>query len=269
MAATRIEDEVGLTLHQALEYDLMDELRALIEGGADLHGENPTSPGTLTYKPLPLAAFYGRTEAVEALLAAGAMATATTEERVAALVLSVYSWNDKVFRNILAAFLKEGGDVNLRNHGYSAISEAAQFSRLAPLQELVGNGANLDDLNYHGHTPLWNASAGGHLEAVQLLLQAGAAVDITAEGEPTPLMAAASNGHLAVVRLLLAAGADRDARVDGSAKAAELAAANGHVEVALEIRSHGSLSNKKRKALDRARRHIQRDADKKNGHHER
>jgi ankyrin repeat protein len=74
---------------------------------------------------------------------------------------------------------------------------------LTKAQQLLNDGAEVNDTDCFGSTPLYQAAATGHFDVVQLLLQSGASIDKTDVYGMTPLYAAAQRGHLQVVELLL------------------------------------------------------------------
>ncbi|MFN8388919.1 MAG: ankyrin repeat domain-containing protein [Bdellovibrionota bacterium] len=64
-------------------------------------------------------------------------------------------------------------------------------------------------------TPLMRAAAVGHLEIVEELLNDGADVNERGPRDSTALMFAAGGGHLEIARMLVERGADIDAREAG------------------------------------------------------
>jgi ankyrin repeat protein len=151
------------------------------------------------------------------------------------------------------------------------MNDAALEGDLDKVKELIGQGADPNDVDQDGRTALMYASFNGHTEIVRLLLDEGAEVGIrdalgrTAllyastgpfaetvkllldhHADPnivdndehfSPLMHAAAEGQLDVVKLLLESGAEPALKdIDGET-AALFARNNGHTEVAGLIQS--------------------------------
>jgi ankyrin repeat protein len=146
------------------------------------------------------------------------------------------------------------------------MNDAALNGALEKVKELIGQGADPNDIDQDGRTALMYASFNGHTEIVRLLLDKRAEVSIrdamgrTAllyastgpfdetvkllldhHADPnivdndehfTPLMHAAAEGQLEVVKLLLASGADPALKDKDGETAALFARNNRHTEVA-------------------------------------
>src|SRR5207253_1264890 len=154
----------SLTIHEAAAAGVVPRLEQLLA----------SDPATLNawsadgFQPLQLAAFFGRPEAVELLLARGAEVStpATHQFHVTALHAALAGPTPDVARALIAA----GADVNARQQG--------------------------------GVTPLQEAAANGALDLVGLLLERGADPAATDDNGRTAADWARDRGQTAVVELL-------------------------------------------------------------------
>lgn len=136
---------------------------------------NPASVHTVAYDgwtPLHLAAFFGRTDAVERLLAAGAP-------------INAVSTNSLTNTPLHAAVAGGHVDAALR---------------------LIERGAGVNTRDAGGHTPFHIAAEGGHLAVVRAMLERGADPHAVDADDRTPLARAASRNHADVVDLINLAG---------------------------------------------------------------
>jgi ankyrin repeat protein len=151
------------------------------------------------------------------------------------------------------------------------MNDAALNGDLEKVRELIGQGADPNEVDQEGRTALMYASFNGHTETVRLLLEAGAAVGtrdamgrtallyastgpfaetvillLDHHADPnivdhdehfSPLMHAAAEGQLEVVKILLDRGADPALKDMDGETAALFARNNGHTEVAGLIQS--------------------------------
>lgn len=157
-------------------------------------------------------------------------------------------------------------DINLFGDYYRNVARAAAQNDAATVAELVGTGANpnevdeqsrtglhyaamngnlqiiailikasakLDARDKLGNTPLHLAAGRDQTEAIKLLLEVGAAVDPQNHDGMTPLMVAASHGDLEIVRALLAKGASV-AKTDYTGRDAAGWAADSHRPAVVE-----------------------------------
>lgn len=157
-------------------------------------------------------------------------------------------------------------DLNLFGDYYRNVARAAAQNDAATVTELVGTGANPNQVDEQSRTGLHYAAMNGNLqiiailikasaklevrdklgntplhlaadrnqtEAVKLLLEVGAAVDPQNHDGMTPLMMAASHGDLDIVRVLLAKGANA-AKTDYTGRDAAGWAADSHRPAVVE-----------------------------------
>ena len=94
--------------------------------------------------------------------------------------------------------------------------DAAKAGDLARAQQLLQQGAGVNDAEPDGTTPLHWAAHGRHLELTRLLLGAGAVVNVGNRYGVRPLSLAAVNGDAPVIEALLEAGANPNIKHIGS-----------------------------------------------------
>ncbi|KAL6825975.1 ankyrin repeat-containing domain protein [Trichoderma sp. SZMC 28015] len=151
---------------------------------------------------LHLAAYFGITESVKALLEEARDVDAKDDDGLTPLSWSARNGYDDVVKLLLAV-----PSVNVNSRGVflgdTPLSLAARNGHEAVVKLLLAMPSI--DVNskdpWHG-TPLFGAACNGHDAVVQLLLSAGADPNL-GDGNRTPLSQAAEEGHEAVVRLLL------------------------------------------------------------------
>jgi len=145
---------------------------AMIKQGADVNA--PQGDGVTA---LHWAARRGDAELVQALVAAGANARATTQFG-----------------------------------SYSPLHLAAERGSAAIVKALIDAGAPVDARTNTGATPLMFAAAAGDIPAITALVDKGAAVNAQESDRlQTPLIFAAAAGRVDAVKLLIARGADTNA----------------------------------------------------------
>ena len=165
--AQRLLSEYGsgrLTIHEAAGMGVVARLEQLLD-------QNPSEVNAWSadgFQPLQLAAFFGRPEAVELLLARGADVSTPARHQfhVTALHAALAGPTPDVARALVAA----GADVNARQQG-----------GVTPLQEAAGNGA---------------------LDLVRVLLEHGADPSARDDNGRTAADWARERGHAAVVEIL-------------------------------------------------------------------
>jgi ankyrin repeat protein len=124
------------------------------------------------WTPLHLAAFFGRTQAIERLLAAGAELNAVSRNSL---------------QNTPLHAAVAGGHV-----------EAALL--------LIRRGADVNAQDAGGHTPFHIAAEAGYVPVVKALLERGADAHVVDSEDRTPLARAAARNHVEVVDLINLAG---------------------------------------------------------------
>jgi ankyrin repeat protein len=160
-------DRTATPLHRAVSEGQLDEIRQLVEGGAQLEAFT-----AYLGNPMHVAASGGKPEVVELLLKLGADV-----------------------------------DPRRRTGRFTPLHDAANFGHFKNVQILLDAGAEVDAQDDHGRTPLWYAAGHSHRKIVELLLERGANVNLAPAFDITTLEQAALSGDETLVRRLLAAGA--------------------------------------------------------------
>ena len=102
-----------------------------------------------------------------------------------------------------------GVDVNYADprDGTTALMGASLRGHLDVVQELLAQGANVNQVSHDNFSPLWAAASKNHPDIVQVLLAAGANPHVeTRNAKQTPLDAAVTMNYPEVVKLLVSAG---------------------------------------------------------------
>uniref|UniRef100_A0A336MN10 Poly [ADP-ribose] polymerase n=1 Tax=Culicoides sonorensis TaxID=179676 RepID=A0A336MN10_CULSO len=85
---------------------------------------------------------------------------------------------------------------------------SAGYNRIAVVEILLENGADVSKADKGGLVPLHNSASYGHYEVTELLIKYGANVNVADLWKFTPLHEAAAKGKYDIVKLLLKHGAD-------------------------------------------------------------
>ncbi len=128
----------------------------------------------------------------------------------------------------VAASAQPAGSGNERD---AALLKAASDGDIARVQQLLGEGANIEAKNRDGNTPLNLAAWNGKTEAVRLLLEKRANIAAKDVNGTAALALAAHQGQVEVVKLLLETGTNIEAKKDDGTTALGLAAFQGQVDV--------------------------------------
>ena len=251
------------TLVDAADRGSLAEVRTLIKQGTDI---NTARVDGLT--ALHAAVYADRLAVTEALLAAGAKATATDRYGVTPLYLAAVNGNGNIIRRLLEA----GADANgVDAGGETVLMTAARTGSPAALRALLERGAKVDAREPEfQQTALMIAVREDHDEAVGVLLAAGASPNAQtrkgpipsfvlpckgtgcgsegvginrgglpdrgrraeAKGGMTPLLYAARDGRVAIARRLIEAGADVELAEVNGIRPLLMAALNNKMDVA-------------------------------------
>lgn len=177
---------------------------------------------------LHMAAKYGNTDTLSALLESGADINLTANKWGTALFIAAQSRHISAVRLLL----KKGADVNrASNKGETPLLLASQDGFIEGVQLLLEYGAGINFTSDKGLTALYIAAQNGHVLIVRLLLKNGAEINLTSGEGKTPLYIAAQNGHVPVVKLLLENGADVNLASNEKVAPLYIAAQQGHTEV--------------------------------------
>ena len=220
-------DNVGAAaLSWAATKGHIQTMETLLAAGADI-----THTDVVGRTPLIEAAANGHSEAVETLINSGADLESQTVHGSTALYFAVQSTN----KSTVILLLDKGADIGTKSGifeaafrtGDSAMIELIKknsiqsrkrsdiksallvymkfqrFPKIAIVETLLGQGADLMYSSESGETPLYLAVRWGSAEVVNLMLEHGASPNAKAENGMTPLHWAPFKGSLEIVELLL------------------------------------------------------------------
>jgi ankyrin repeat protein len=199
--------ESDVPLHRAIQKNDVDQVRKLIEEGADVNAKDSSDR-----IPLGYAAEKGNMEIVELLISSGADVNGKGHDDQVPFV-----WASEVGHlDIAKLLILEGTDANARDNGGSTcLIWAAWKGRTELIQILLDAGADINAKDDASVTALHDAVRGGHKETVELLITEGADVNIfSTRGGGTPLEIAIHNGGEEIAELLRKAGAIEPEAVD-------------------------------------------------------
>lgn len=178
------------------EYGLIDEVRMLLDKGAD---PADTSTNLFGMSPFDAACFGNHIELAEMLREAGAQVFTKLEPRDVEIVCQQLD--------------VESAQGLFKNNEYClALFTAARKGSPEVVAYLISLGANLSQIDMNGETLLHKAAEGGNLRVLEFLIDAGLDVNQRkSRDDETPLHSAVAGGNLACVALLLNNGADPNA----------------------------------------------------------
>jgi uncharacterized protein len=274
LAASANAAEPAAPLVDASARGDLSAVRALIDKKVDVNA--PRIDGMTA---LHAAVHADRLDIADALLRAGAKATAADRYGVTPLYLAAVNGNADVIRRLLDA----GVDPNAADPGgETALMTAARTGSAAALRALLERGATVDAKEPEfGQTALMIAVRENNDAAVQILLEAGASanaqtrkgptpafvppckgtgcgsegVGINRGGVPdrgrraevkggmTPLLYAARDGNVSAARRLIEAGADLELGDGNSIRPLLMSLLNNNLEVARLLLSKGANVN--------------------------
>lgn len=158
-----------------------------------------------TTPPLVTAAYEGKTEKVQELIAAGADVNQPDYRKCTAVYMAALGGHTEIVRMLLAA----GANVNVIDQfGNMPLSSAASFGHIEIVNLLLAAGADVNLKNEAGETALYKATEARekNVRIAKLLLDAGAAIN---DCGPEPIITNCwRHSCLGVVPLLVKHGAD-------------------------------------------------------------
>ncbi len=208
-------------LHVAVVNDAGDEVKRLVEAGADVNAMHEMGAGTSC---LETAAIRGNLGIVETLVGNGADPNHEGEEGTALMCavrqrhLAVYEslrpLTNHREQKLVARRLSEARRTRAESERAFRFSEACRRGLLPTFHRLLKQGIDIDARTegFTGLTPLALATKGGQTAIVRRLIEEGADPNLESYRGRTPLMVVTD---AVICRLLLEAGADVHAQDDG------------------------------------------------------
>lgn len=213
----------------------------------------PDFPGMPLLWPLETAIRTGRVDYIAFRLAAG-LNPNHRSPKSGSLVALAAKWGKLDAMNL---FLVAGAspDAATAPFGHTALCYAAQLGRTDMAQSLFDHGVNMHALSVNHLTPATAAVKSGQADMLRWLFEHGAMVDAPDKRGRTPLMLAAESGQVGCLRVCLAFGADINARGPGNAfTPAMIAFVSEKNEALLALCEHGldfSIRNERGQTLDK------------------
>jgi uncharacterized protein len=160
--------------------------------------------------PLHVAAYFGKHEAMRALVAAGANPNALENDRYDIVTIAAVA-NDLPTMKLALELGCKATNITSRYDG-TALIAAAHLGHAEIVNTLIKAGAPLDHVNNLHWTALIESIVLGngglqHIQTLKYLVDAGASLKLTDRGGATPLALARSRGYQPMVRILESAGA--------------------------------------------------------------
>ncbi|HWN66011.1 MAG TPA: ankyrin repeat domain-containing protein [Haliangium sp.] len=184
-------------LHDAAQSGKLDEIRALLDGGADLEAVEEV----YRYTPLLLALEYSEPEAALFLLERGASTAGHIGPQ--ALLLAARSGDVTVIDALLAR--------GIAPRGIGALHAAARYGHVSAIERLLAAGAQVDELLPDERwTPLLVACMENQPDAAKALLAAGASVEVRDRNGNTALHWAVFGSRPKEVHVYMELGGEHD-----------------------------------------------------------
>lgn len=241
-------------LHMAAAFNLTMMVRALIELGVDIGGNNKHGA-----TPMFIACRHGHTDTARELMRYGAAVDSHTLEGVTPIEIArknhhlnlatelsrsscMFKWGDALLhraakkgqvREIRSLVIHTGANVaEVTSNGYTPIHIAAVYGKTKAVRELVSLGAFADSLLPDDTTPLHLAAENKHVETAIELVRLGANINGTINNGMTPLHIATQVGCEEMVEELVKLGAVVDIPNNAGVTPLTVAIMSSHWDVA-------------------------------------
>lgn len=206
---TTLSFEGEVPLHQAVQYEHVEAVKALIRLGANVNARDHSGMTPLMFATTVTNSL----ELVNILIAAGA--DVKDQDKGGKSALDWAAFYGKV--DVIKLLLDQGADPNIARGnrisapvGWAVMSEHSGAKHLDAIKLLLARGANVD-APQAGDPALHTASLFRKVEFVKLLIEAGANPNRRNSKDATALISAAIGGNVDIIKMLMAAGADVNA----------------------------------------------------------
>jgi ankyrin repeat protein len=187
-----------LTAAYSNHEDYIEVVKLLLDKGANIE-----TRGHADSTPLQAAAYVGRKEVAELLLARGAKIDTAASKFFGTATHQAMRGDQE---DMVRWCISKGLDI-------PPLHQAAYFGERDKVQSLLSNGADVNHKDVVNYTPLHCAVLGRKKEIVQLLLEKGADLEAGDCASATPLFLACSQAYLDMVKVLV----DNSAEVNSGA----------------------------------------------------
>lgn len=226
-------------LYEKIRDNDLDEVKALIESGADVNQVNEMDG----YSPLMGACLRNNIDIVKYLISKGAdLNIQEPGNNVSALILACsYS----MYANVAKLLINEGADVNIvAKDGNTALIAAAGSSEEV-FKLLLSKGADISAKDKEGKGVMTKAIFGVlmskmDLEFVEFVISKGGDVNEVLSGGLTPLLFAVSNNKEELTILLIKHGANVNAKTDDGQSLLALAEKNDYESIVKLLKENGA-----------------------------
>jgi len=220
-----VEKGADISLHTAARQGLQEQLKKLLEKGADVNAKDWSGQTALHY-----AAREGYKQIVEVLLAYGA--DVNIGERYYNRTPAEYAMRSN-HNEVVELLVSKGADI-------SPLHFTLYMKDEANAKSLIEGGADVNKRTPFGITPLHIAAGAGLKDIAELLIEKGADVNAKPNWDWTPLHSAVEDGNEDMVELLIAKGADVNTRDGDGRNPLSYAQDEGHTKIVELLRKHGA-----------------------------
>jgi ankyrin repeat protein len=251
LACANLRNSEGKTpLYRAAEQGDLQEVRKLVEQGADINSSNlylddgsaltrwiPSDRFAAGFRPLHVAVEKGHIEVAKYLLVNDADVNARTQQGQTPLFMGAASAEAE----LVELLVENGAEIDpVDQQGVTPLSTAARNGHVPAVRLLLSKGALVDRPDHDGRTALHYASEKGSNDVVKLLLEGGADPNQPMKDGQTALQAAILAGHEDIAAMLLEKGADPNLHAPGTTPLLIAAAYNGHQRIVSLLLEEGA-----------------------------
>ncbi|XP_057335618.1 putative ankyrin repeat protein RF_0381 [Microplitis mediator] len=184
-------------LEVAIQYNRYEFVEYMLNIGADVNYCSNAPP-------LHIATENENIPIIELLIRKGADTDVRTAFRKPALEIACDKKNIKIIEILIAAGADATNSFDINNSLHCAIIQ----NNYERIENLVKNGADINNTVYFNKSPLILAIEEGNKPVVELLIKNGADIHFVTEYGITAIVAAINNNYLELVEILIDAGAD-------------------------------------------------------------